>query len=80
MSDDGNHHLLRANTSGSVRSGEKIDTQPPVSKQDLIKLMKKRKAQGVAELRNRFGTVEDLVAAVGSNVKTGLSESHEVSV
>lgn len=77
MSDDGNHHLLRANTSGSVRSGEKIDTQPPVSKQDLIKLMKKRKAQGVAELRNRFGTVEDLVAAVGSNVKTGLSESHE---
>ena len=80
MSDEGNHHLLRASTAGSVRSGDKIDTQTPVSKQDLIKLMKKRKAQGVAELKNRFGAVEDLVTAVGSNVKTGLSESPEVSV
>ena len=80
MSDESNHHLLRTSTAGSVRSGDKLETQPPVSKQDLVQLMKKRKKQGVAELKNRFGTAEDLVGALGSNVKTGLTDSNEVSM
>ena len=78
MTEDSNHHLLRASTAGSVLSSDKVDPHAPVTKQSLVQLMKKRKTQGAAELRSQYGTADNLVAALKSNVKTGLCESDEV--